>query len=122
MTDEDKTGSDEGDEAIGPLILAAIGTVLLVVAGALTFVVGLLSPLITDGCGGADAPGYCRNSEVVARMLTVPVLLVLPAGLLLTWLRFAPPFRPRAWVPPVGLVIIGVLWLVSNSLLAGRLF
>jgi hypothetical protein len=128
VTDEDKTGSWEShEEAIAPLVLAAVGTVLLVAVGVLTFVVGLLSPLITDGCGpegdyGTEGPAYCRNSQIVARMLTVPVLLVLPAGLLFTWLRFAPPYRPRAWVPLIGLVVIGVLWVVSNSLLEGRLF
>lgn len=129
MTDEDKTGSwDSGhEEPTAPLLLAAIGTVLLVAVGVLTFVVGLLSPLVTEGCdadygGAAQDPAYCRNSQVVARMLTVPVLLVLPAGLLFTWLRFASPYRPRAWVPLVGLLVIGVLWLVANSLLEGRLF
>jgi hypothetical protein len=54
-------------------------------------------------------------------MLTVPVLLVVPAGLLFTWLRFAPPYRPRAWVPLLGLLVLGVLWFAGNSLLAGRL-
>lgn len=128
MTDEDKTGSyDRHEEPAVPLILAAIGSVLLVVVGVLTFAVGLLSPLVADGCGGesdygADSPAYCRDSQIVARMLTVPVLLILPAGLLFTWLRFAPPYRPRPWVPLVGLVIIGALWVVANSLLAGRLF
>ena len=128
MTDEDKTGSYEShEEPTVQLVIAAIGTVLLVAVGVLTFVIGLLSPLITDGCPGggdygADGPAGCRDSQIVARMLTVPVLLVLPAGLLLTWLRFAPPYRPRAWVPPIGLAVIGVLWLVANSLLEGRLF
>lgn len=131
MTDEDKTGSwDSHEEAIAPLVLAAIGSVVLVAVGVLTFVVGLLSPLVTEGCAGgegdygtgAEGPAYCRDSQVVARMLTVPVLLVLPAGLLFTWLRFAPPYRPRAWVPLVGLAVIGGLWLVANSLLEGRLF
>lgn len=129
MTDEDKTGSyDSHEEANAPLVLAAIGTVLLVVVGVLTFVVGLLSPFITDGCGAGtdygstEGPAYCRDSQLVSRMLTVPVLLVLPAGLLFTWLRFAPPYRPRAWVPLVGLLIIGGLWVVANSLLEGRLF
>jgi hypothetical protein len=126
VTDEDKTGSwDSHEEATAPLVLAAIGTVLLVAVGVLTFVVGLLSPLITDGCDGdygAEGSAYCRNSQIVARMLTVPVLLVLPVGLLFTWLRFVPPYRPRAWVPLVGLVVIGVLWVVANSLLEGRLF
>ncbi|MFC4856165.1 hypothetical protein [Actinophytocola glycyrrhizae] len=131
MTDEDKTGSYESEEAAtGPLVLAAIGSVLLVAVGVLTLVVGLLSPLITDGCGGesdygaggVDGPAYWRNAQVVERMLTVPVLLVLPVGLLLTWLRFVPPYRPRAWVPIVGLLVIGALWLVANSLLEGRLF
>lgn len=127
MTDEDKTGDEENDEETGPLLLAAIGTVLLVVAGAVTFVVGLLSPLIADGCGGENAfasggQASCRDSRIVTRMLTVPVLLVLPAGLLFTWLRFAPPYRPRPWVPLVGLAVIGALWLVANSLLAGGFF
>lgn len=124
MTDEDKTGSyDSHEEANAPLVLAAIGTVLLVVVGVLTFVVGLLSPFITDGCAaGTEVPAYCRNSQLVSRMLTVPVLVVLPAGLLFTWLRFAPPYRPRAWVPLVGLLIIGGLWVVANSLLGGTLF
>jgi hypothetical protein len=133
VTDEDKTGSwDSHEEATAPLVLAAIGTVLLVVVGVLTFAVGLLSPLITDGCGsgggdgdygtGAEEPAYCRDSQIVARMLTVPVLLVLPAGLLFTWLRFAPPYRPRVWVPLVGLAVIGALWVVANTLLEGRLF
>lgn len=128
MTDEDKTGNQENDEvATAPLVLAAVGTVLLVVVGMLTFAVGLLSPLVTDGCGGesdyeSGGPAYCRNAEIVARMLTVPVLLVLPSALLFTWLRFTQPYRPRPWVPLVGLVLIGALWLAANSLLAGRLF
>ncbi len=129
MTDEDKTGSwDSHEEATAPLVLAAVGTVLLVAVGVLTFVVGLLSPLITEGCGGgendygAEGPAYCRNSQIVARMLTMPVLLVLPVGLLFTWLRFAPPYRPRVWVPLVGLAVIGALWVVANTLLEGRLF
>jgi hypothetical protein len=125
VTDEDKTGSwDSHEEATAPLVLAAVGTVLLVAVGVLTFVVGLLSPLITEGCGtgGTEDPAYCRDSQIVARMLTVPVLLVLPAGLLFTWLRFTPPYRPRAWVPLVGLLVIGALWVVANSLLEGRLF
>jgi hypothetical protein len=72
VTDEDKTDSYESPEAVLPLVLAAIGTVLLVVVGALTFFAGLLSPLITDGCGGETAyvpggPAYCRNSQVAAR-------------------------------------------------------
>lgn len=125
MTDEDKTGNQENDEvATAPLVLAAVGTVLLVAVGVLTFVIGLLSPLITEGChdGTGHEPTYCRNAKVVARMLTVPVLIVLPAALLFTWLRFTPPYRPRPWVPLVGLAVIGALWLVANSLLEGRLF
>lgn len=125
MTDEDKTGShDSGEEPTAPLILAAIGTVLLVSLGALTFVVGLLAPLFTDGCGPESGPGkpaYCDNFTTVARLLTVPVLLILPIGVLFTWLRLTPPYRPRVWVPLVGLAILGALWLVANSLLAGRL-
>jgi uncharacterized BrkB/YihY/UPF0761 family membrane protein len=126
VTDEDKTGSQEsGEEPTAPLVLAAIGSVLLFILGVLTFVVGLLSPLLTGGCGPeteSATPEHCRHTTTVARMLTVPVLLILPAGLLFTWLRLTPPYRPRAWVPLVGVAIIGVLWLVANSLLKGRLF
>ncbi|MGB3438540.1 MAG: hypothetical protein WBA97_07275 [Actinophytocola sp.] len=128
MTDEDKTDDYESrEDGTAPLVLAAVGTVLLVAVGVLTFAVGLLSPLVTEGCGGGsdygpDGPAYCRDSQTVARMLTVPVLLVLPAGLLFTWLRFTPSYRPRAWVPLVGLAAIGALWVVANSLLDGRLF
>lgn len=125
MTDEDKTGSHEsGEEPAAPLILAAVGTVLLVGVGVLTFVIGLLSPLLTGGCGpesGPDKPAYCHHFTTVARLLTVPVLLILPAGVLFTWLRLTPPYRPRVWVPLVGLAAIGALWLVANSLLEGRL-
>lgn len=125
MTDEDKTGSHEsGEEPTAPLVLAAVGSVLLFSLGVLTFVIGLLSPLLTGGCGpetGPDEPEYCRHSTTVARLLTVPVLLILPAGLLFTWLRLTPPYRPRVWVPLVGLAMIGALWLVADSLLEGRL-
>lgn len=128
MTDEDKTdGYENHEDAPAPLVLAAVGTVLLVAVGVLTLVVGLFSPLVTEGCGGEgdygpDGPAHCRNSELVARMLTVPVLLVLPVGLLFTWLRFTPPYRPRVWVPLVGLGVIGALWLAANALLEGRFF
>lgn len=128
MTDEDKTGSQESDEEpTAGLAFAAVGSVLLVGLGVLTFVVGLLSPLITDGCGPesdyqSGEPDYCRHSDSVVKLLTVPVLLVLPTGLLFTWLRFAPPYRPRAWVPLACLAIIAALWVVANALLEGRLF
>jgi hypothetical protein len=128
VTDEDKTGSQDSDEApTRTLVLAAVGSVLLVTLGVLTFVVGLLSPLVTDGCGpeGGYQPGgpdYCRHSQTVVKLLTLPVLLLLPAGLLCTWLRFAPPYRPRPWVPLAALAVIAVLWVAANSLLAGQLF
>ncbi|MFI7676834.1 hypothetical protein [Actinophytocola sp. NPDC049390] len=128
MTDEDKTGSQGSDEEpTAGLAFAAVGSVLLVGLGVLTFVVGLLSPLITDGCGPdshyeSGEPDYCRHSGTVVKLLTVPVLLVLPAGLLFTWLRFAHPYRPRAWVPLACLAIIAVLWVVATTLLEGKLF
>ncbi len=128
MTDEDKTGSQESDEEpTAGLAFAAVGSVLLVGLGVLTFVVGLLSPLITDGCGPetdfrSGEPGYCRHSQTVVKLLTVPVLLLLPTGLLLTWLRLTPPYRPRAWVPLVCLAVIGALWVAANTLLEGNLF
>ena len=126
MTDEDKTGSQEsGEEPTAPLVLAAIGSVLLFSLGVLTFVVGLLSPLLTGGCGPeseSGTPEHCRHTTTVARMLTVPVLLILPAGLLFTWFRLTPPYRPRVWVPLVGVALIGALRLAANSLLKGRLF
>ncbi len=128
MTDEDKTGSEERDEEpTARLAFAAVGSVLLVGLGVLTFVVGLLSPLITDGCGPesdyqSGEPSYCVHSQTVVKLLTVPVLLVLPVGLLLTWLRFSPPYRPRAWVPLACLAVIAALWVVANTLLEGMLF
>ncbi len=115
--------TDSDDEETAPLVLAAIGTVLLVLAGAGTFVVGLLTPLV-EGCETEYAPGdppFCRNAGAVNRIMTLPVLIVMPVGLLLTWLRFAPPYRPRAWVPAAGLAVLAALWLVGNLLLDGRL-
>ena len=128
MTDEDKTGSQESDEEpTAGLALAAVGSVLLVSLGVLTFVVGLLSPLITDGCGPesdyqSGEPAHCHHSPTVVKLLTVPVLLLLPVGLLLTWLRFTAPYRPRAWVPLACLAVIAGLWVVANTLMEGKLF
>jgi hypothetical protein len=127
VTGEDKTGNQEGhEEPTTGLALAAVGSVLLVVLGVLTFVVGLLSPLITEGCGPegdyrAGEPDYCRNSDSVAKLLTLPVLLLLPTGLLVTWLRLTAPYRPRAWVPLACLAVIGALWAIADALVEGNL-
>lgn len=120
----DDTEPDTHEDDPAPLVVASVGSVLLVLAGAVTFVVGVLTPLLR-GCAEADyGPGeaaHCRDTGTVTTLLTLPVLLVVPAGLLLTWLRFAPPYRPRAWVPVAGLAVLAALWVVASSLLDGGL-
>jgi hypothetical protein len=121
----DSSDTDRGEDEQAPLVLASVGSVLLVVAGAVTFVVGVLTPLLT-GCAEADygpaEPLHCRNTGAVTKLLTLPVLLIMPAGLLLTWLRLTGPYRPRAWAPVAGLGALGALWVIGNALLDGGLF
>jgi hypothetical protein len=65
---------------------------------------------------GSGGPAQCRNADLVATLMTWPVLVFAVVLLVVTWLR-----GPRAWVPYAGLFALAALWIVCDSLVDGLL-
>jgi hypothetical protein len=92
-----------------PTSFAVLGTVLLVLGGAVVFTLGVLTGVFTDLCGVGDFRPrdliHCGNPGPAKLILMITPLVVTPAAVLLTWFR-PRGNPPRGWVPFAGLAVL----------------
>jgi hypothetical protein len=96
------------------ITFAVLGTVLLVLGGAVVFTLGVLTDFFTDLCGVGDFESrgviHCGNSGPAKLILMTTPLVVTPAAVLLTWFR-PRGNPPRGWAPFAGLAVVTAAWL-----------
>lgn len=96
------------------ITFAVLGTVLLVLGGAVVFTLGVLTEFFTDLCGVGDFRSsdviHCGNSGPAKLILMITPLVVTPAAVLLTWFR-PRGNPPRGWAPFAGLAVLTTAWI-----------
>jgi hypothetical protein len=115
---------------VSRVLIAVVGTVLLVGACFVTVVEGaVLTPwMMTDSCSPADfgpgGPPACRNADTVTTIVLVTAPVAFLVGTVGAWwpVRKYRGYVPSGWLVVVGIIVLATAWFVADWLVPGWFF